>query len=302
MMNDNKDNTTGGGTNTTDTAELLATYLLPTAVSVPPLGLPTNAWVIRLLLGKPGICSTSEIFILNLAVFDFLFCIMFTAEYINFLFVKKMCASVFSAWSLNQIGGPMLLCLLGLDSYLAVCRPLLFVRLKDPKLRLSLCLVVSAVTLSFCGLMQVLPKHRWTMIICVLICVIVIIPTFNIQILRSLRQSGPNKKVHPIKRRAFKIVLVAFVLINVHYVPPLIEYALKKGLPAVFSPFSKLSIVCYLAQSMSSFVQPLWYLIRSKQLPKVTCCCGSAAETPSSTNQTVATTELPDLPAERRDL
>ncbi|XP_044043004.1 somatostatin-like receptor F_48D10.1 isoform X2 [Siniperca chuatsi] len=116
-------------------------YFLPTVVTVPPLALPANALVIYLLLGKPGICSTSEIFTLNLALFDMLFCFIVLIEYIRFLCNQTMEAANFLAWGLNQAGGPMLLCILGLDSYVAVCHPLVFLRLKDPKLRLLLCLV-----------------------------------------------------------------------------------------------------------------------------------------------------------------
>lgn len=64
-----------GRNNTIDMLGDLVWYFLPTVVIVPPLGLPANALVIRLLLGKPGICSTSEIFTLNLALFDMLFCL-----------------------------------------------------------------------------------------------------------------------------------------------------------------------------------------------------------------------------------
>lgn len=122
--------------NTIERPNDLVWYLLPTVLTVPPLGLPANALVIRLLLGKPGICSTSEIFTLNLALFDILFCLMVSVEYIRFLCDRTAEAANFLAWGLNQAGGPMLLCLLGLDSYVAVCHPLVFLRLKDPKLRL----------------------------------------------------------------------------------------------------------------------------------------------------------------------
>lgn len=91
--------------NSTAATEIFLWYFLPTVVTVPPLGLPTNAWVIYLLLGKPGICSTSEIFTLNLAVIDMLFCITVVGEYINLWFNQSMEATSFLAWGLNQGGG-----------------------------------------------------------------------------------------------------------------------------------------------------------------------------------------------------
>lgn len=284
-MENFKGNGTINQNNTDDRIGVLVWYFLPTVMTVPPLGLPANALVIRLLLGKPGICSTSEVFILNLALFDMLFCFFVVFEYINFLCNQTAKAANFMAWGLNQAGGPMLLCILGLDSYLAVCHPLVFLRLKDPKLRLSVCVVVSAVTFACCILVKISAVYKWSVILGVLSAAIVTISTCNILILHSLRQSGPNKKeVHPVKKRAFKIVLTALVLVNIHYIPPLIEYVIRKIGPVFFRPYSIITSITYIVLSMGSFVQPLCYLVRTKQLPKMRCLCCSPAET-----KTVAT-------------
>lgn len=254
----------------------LVWYLLPTVITVPPLGLPTNHLVIRLLLGKRGVCSTSEIFTLNLAFFHTLFCFTIIVEYILFLCYKTVPSSSFLAWGLNQTGGPILLCLMALDSYMAVCHPLVFRRLKDSKLRLSLCLAVCAVTGASCGMMKVDLPDKWNVILVLLVIVIAIISTCTILIVKSLRKSGPNRKeVHPVKRRAFKLVLTSFVLVNFHYIPPLLECMLRELNHHYFSPFSPLIAVTYGILSWASFIQPLSYLIRTKQLPKMRCQCGS---------------------------
>lgn len=258
----------------------LAWYFLPSAVIVPPLGLPANALVLRLLLGKPGICLTSEIFTLNLAIFDMLFCVMLVVEYIMLLHYQRAEAANFVAWNLNQAGGPILLCILGFDSYMAVCHPLVFHRLKGPKLRLSMCLVATTITVAYCSMVKIPLPIKWNTIAGLLCVAIVIISACNILMLRSLRQKGPSRKeVHPVKRRAFKIVLTSFVLVIAHYIPPLVEYALKNLDPCHFPLFSPLTCVSYTVLSMSSFVQPMCYLIRTKQLPKIGCFHGFAAET-----------------------
>lgn len=256
--------------NDTEIFDLMFWYLLPIAVTVPPLGLPTNGLVIRLLLGKPGICSTSEIFSLNLAIFNMLFCIMIIFEYIRFMYTQTMEAATFMAWGLNQIGSPMLLCMLGLDSYIAVCHPLVFLRLKDPKLRPSLCLLVSAITVATCGMVKGPLVFKWKVILLVLSSAIVIISTCSILILKSLCKSGPSRKdVHPAKKRAFKLVLTTFLLIIFHYLPPLVEYLLREFGPKYFRPFSILTSVTYSVLSWASFLQPLNYLVQTKQLPKI---------------------------------
>nr|XP_020499694.1 G-protein coupled receptor 15-like [Labrus bergylta] len=276
---------TSNQTNTEADVSVLIWYLLPTVLTVPTLGLPTNVLVLRLLLGKPGVCSTSEIFTLNLAIFDFLFCITVIVEFSRLLLIKTMEAYNFLAWGLNQAGGPLLLCMLSLDSYMAVCHPLVFLRLKDPKLRLFLCLGTSVLTVGSCALVKLKSSFKWKVIMVLQSCVIVIISTCNILILKSLHQAGPGKKkVHPVKKRAFKVVLTAFVLVNIHYIPPVIEYLIRELGPEIFRPFSFLTCVAYIALSVSCFVQPLSYLIRTKRLPKIRCLCGSIAE-----KETVAT-------------
>ncbi|KAL3066248.1 hypothetical protein OYC64_016242 [Pagothenia borchgrevinki] len=93
------------GRNETASIPDLVWYFLPTIVLVPPLWIPANALVLRLLLGKPNICSTSEIFVLNLAVFDMMFCFMVVIEYIYFMFNKTNSNSDFLSWGLSQAGG-----------------------------------------------------------------------------------------------------------------------------------------------------------------------------------------------------
>lgn len=249
---------------------MLVLYFLPIFVTTPPLGLPTNGLVIRLLLSKPGICSTSEIFTLNLAMFNMLFCITFSAEYLRLVFVQTADAANFLTWGLTQTGGPMLLCMSGLDGYIAVCHPLVYLRLKDPKLRLSLCLLASVITVAICSLLKAHVAFKWLVILEVLSIIIVIISTCNILILKSLCKSGPGREdVHPAKKRAFKVALTAFLLVNFHYLPPLMENLLSVFCPKYFSPFSILSSVSYSILSSASFIQPLSYLVRTKQLPKM---------------------------------
>lgn len=264
---------------------ILVWYFLPTVVMAPSLVLPINGLVIRLLLGKPGICSTSEIFTLTLAVFDVLFCFIFLAEYIRFVCFPSREASNMVAWCLNLAGGPMLQCFLSLDSYMAVCYPLVFIRFKDPKMRLSLCLVATVVTFVCCCLLKFSRAFKWSVISLIMFNATVIISSCSIQILRSLHSSGPGKKeVHPVKKRAFRIVLTSLVLINALYLPSILEYHLRTSVPQYFAPFSALTCVTYTFVSMGGFVQPLCYLVRTKQLPSLRCQSSSEAKT-----KTVAT-------------
>lgn len=260
------------GRNETATISNLIWYFLPTIVLVPPLGIPANALVLRLLLGKPNICSTSEIFVLNLAVFDMMFCVMVVIEYFYFMFDKSKVNAHFLSRGLSQAGGPMLLCAISLDAFMAVCHPLIFLRLKEPKLRLSSCLLVNVLVFTACGLGKLKPFYKLAMILGILMVTMLTISTSNVLILKSLRRPGPGgKDLHPVKKRAFKMVFTALVMVDFHYLPSLAESLIKVLFPKLVLPYSILTGFTYLILSMSSFIQPLSYLVRTKQLPKMRC-------------------------------
>lgn len=250
----------------------------PGSVLVPPLALPTNALVIRLLMSKPRVTCTSEVFTLQLAILDAFFCLLVFGEYINFLLVRSVLELNFISWGLNHVGGPVLLCLLALDSYMAVSRPVLFLQLKKPKFRLSLCLLVDVFTVVCCYLMKNTTHVKRPLVSVLTISASVITFVCNILVLLSLRQTGPNKKeVHPVKRRAFKIVLTSSLLLNLHYLPMVVESILKFSVPQVFSPFSSLTCLTINLMNTSSLFQPLAYLVRAKKLTLMRPCCGRSA-------------------------
>lgn len=260
------------GNSTNEELDRFARYFLPIVMVVPPLGIPTNWLVIHLLLAKPGVMATPEIFTLQLACFDMLFCFLLVIEYICFVYSKTVQNSYFLAWGLNETGGSLLLCLLSLDSYIGVCHPLLFQYLKDSRVRLSVCILVCILTGGSCWMQKVAEPRKRNTVIGVLFIDIVVISTCTFKILQSLRKSGPSRKeVHPVKRRAFKIVLTSYVLLNLHYIPSLIEHQLRQYGPEYLQSFSPVSTVTYGFLSLASFTQPLSYLVRNKKLPKNRC-------------------------------
>lgn len=257
----------------------LVWYLLPTVITVPTLGIPANWLVIHLLLSKPGICSTPEIFTLQMACFDIMFCFLLVIEFISLVYSKRIEDTFFIAWALNQTGGPILLCLLSLDSYIAVCLPLVFHHLKDCRIRLAVCLLVCAITSASCYLVKASKTQRWNIIRGLMLIAIVVISACTINVLRFLCKSGPSrKKIHPAKRRASKLVLISYVLLIFHYIPTLIDYQVMRNGTEYVQSLVVLSGVSYSFLAMASFTQPLSYLVRTRQIPKIRCLCDSAAK------------------------
>lgn len=264
---------------TSEKLDELAWYLLPTVITVPPLGIPANWLVIHLLLGKTGVCSTPEIFILQLACFDMLFCFLLIMEYIYFVYTKRVEDSFFFAWGLNQTGGPMLLSILSVDSYIGVCHPLVFRHFKHARIRLPLCLLVFVITSAGCYYVKASKPNKQNAIKGLLFIAILVISSCTFNILRFLCKSGPSRKeIHPVKRRASNIVLTSYVLLNFHYIPPLIENLIRQYGPKYLQPFSVLTAESYGFLALASFTQPLSYLLRTRQLPEIRCLCISATK------------------------
>ncbi|XP_077354157.1 proteinase-activated receptor 3 [Festucalex cinctus] len=237
------------------------------------LGIPANIMVLWLIRKNKGDSSTSDIFILHLAVLDVLFCLIPPLELANIVFLTTS-----STWYVLRFfygmkdSSPLFLSCICLDRYVAVVHPITFTELKDRQHRAGLAMLVWLVTLAYAAAKCVGRIVNFEKVFTAMILAAFAFMVFcNIAILWALRQSGPGRdEMHPVKKRAFKTVLIILVIIVFNYFPPVALFPFQHYFsPDVFRCY--IHYVAFGLMDFSSSIQPLLYLSKGK----VACpgCC-----------------------------
>ncbi|XP_031716010.1 proteinase-activated receptor 3 [Anarrhichthys ocellatus] len=238
------------------------------------LGIPANLMVLWLIHKSKGDSSTSDIFICHLAILDVLFCLTPPLELANIVFLTTS-----STWYVLRFfygikdSSPLFLCCICLDRYMAVVHPMIFTELKDRHHRSVLAIVVWLITLAYAAAKCVGNIVNFEKVFTVMILASFTFMVYcNIAILYVLRQSGPGRDVmHPVKKRAFKMVLIILAIIVFNYFPPVLLLPFQH----YYSPNVYLCYIHYIAfglMDFSSSIQPLLYLSKEKL-----SCCQSGA-------------------------
>ncbi|XP_071378445.1 proteinase-activated receptor 3 [Centroberyx affinis] len=230
------------------------------------LGIPANIMVLWLIHKNKGDSSTSDIFILHLAVLDVFFCLIPPLELANIVYLTTS-----STWYVLRFfygikdSSPLFLSCICLDRYMAVLHPITFTELKDRRHRAVLATVVWLVTLAYAAAKCVGNIVKFELAFTVMILAAFTFMLFcNIAILWALRQSGPGRdEMHPVKKRAFKMVLIILAIIVFNYFPPVALFPFQH----YFSDDVFRCYIHYLAfglMDFSSSIQPVLYLSKEK--------------------------------------
>lgn len=241
------------------------------------LGIPANIMVLWLIHKNKGDSSTSDIFILHLAILDVLFCLIPPLELANIVFLTNS-----NTWYVLRFfygmkdSSPLLLSCICLDRYMAVVHPITFTELKDRQHRAVLAIVVWLITLVYASAKCVGNIPNFEKVFTGMILAAFAFMVFcNIAILLALRQSGRRDEMHPVKKRAFKMVLIILAIIVFNYFPPVALFPFQDY-------FSQDVFICYIhyiafgLMDFSSSIQPMLYLSKEK-LPW-SCCQTSATQ------------------------
>lgn len=237
------------------------------------LGIPANLMVLWLIHKNKGDSSTSDTFILHLAVLDVLFCLIPPLELANIVFLTTS-----STWYILRFfygikdSSPLFLSCICLDRYVAVVHPITFTELKDRQHRTVLAFVVWLITLAYAAAKCVGNILHFEKVFTAMILAAFAFMVFcNIAILWALRQSAPGRdEMHPLKKRAFKMVLIILAIIVFNYFPPVALFPFQE----YFSPKVFRCYIHYIAfglMDLSSSIQPMLYL--SKEKPCSHNCC-----------------------------
>ncbi|XP_030623706.1 uracil nucleotide/cysteinyl leukotriene receptor [Chanos chanos] len=265
------------------------------------LGIPANVMVLWLIHKNKRDSTTSDIFILHLAALDTFFCLIPPLEYANLLYFT----TTNHAWYVLGFfygvkdSSPLFLSCICLDRYVAVLHPVTFTELKDKRHRAVCAGVVWIFTLCYAALKSTSKIPNFDKAFTVMILAAFTFMVFcNISILWALRKSGPGQdKMHPVKKKAFRMVLIILAIIIFNYFPPVALFPFREYYdPDVFRCY-----IHYLAfglMDISSSIQPILYLSREITPEVSDCCCCGREQTvdrsePSITVSTVSASDRP---------
>lgn len=260
------------------------------------LGIPANLMVLWLIRKNKGDPSTADIYILHLAVLDTLFGLIFPLELVNIVYITAS-----SPWYVLRFfygmkdTSPLLLSCICLDRYIAVVHPITFTKIQDRKHRTALVTAVWIIILSYsaakCAVGSTVTVGFNKIFIGIILSVFAFMVFCNTAILLVLRQSGPGRdEMHPVKKRAFKLVLIILAIIVFNYFPPVALFPFQD----CFSPDVFLCYIHHFAfglLNISSSIQPVLYLSKVK-LPWGLDCCRTSKTEMQSTTGNMSTTEI----------
>ncbi|XP_049924891.1 G-protein coupled receptor 183-like [Epinephelus moara] len=251
------------------------------------VGIPANLLVIAILIRNRKEPTTSDIFLGCLASMDAYFSAMTPVSFLNLYHwhSKEVWSALKFSYGVKDISGPLFLSCICLDRFIAVLFPVMFGQLKHIKYRISLSLLVFCLTFAYSAAKvvgglpnfekvftgEILAAFTW-MVVC------------NVSILWALKKSrGTGKdEMHPMKKKAFKMVLSILCIIVFNYLPPVAMFPFEDHYaPNVFRCY--VQPVGFAFLNISSTIQPLIYLSRLERMPflpdscvKKYCTCVSA--------------------------
>ncbi|XP_051242754.1 G-protein coupled receptor 183-like [Dicentrarchus labrax] len=251
------------------------------------VGIPANVLVIAILISNRKEPSTSDIFLGCLAFMDIYFSAMTPISFLNLYQwqSKEVWSALKFSYGVKDTSGPLFLSCICLDRFIAVLFPVMFGQLKHIKYRVSLSVLVFCLTFAYSAAKvvgglpnfekvftgEILAAFTW-MVLC------------NVCILWALKRSrGAGKdEMHPMKKRAFKMVLYILCIIVYNYLPPVALFPFEDYYsPDVFRCY--VQPVGFAFLNISSTIQPLVSLSRLEKVSfladtfiKKFCPCVSA--------------------------
>ncbi|TSK62635.1 Hydroxycarboxylic acid receptor 2 [Bagarius yarrelli] len=247
------------------------------------LGFPANALVMWHILTRKSEGSTSDVFIFNLAVLDSFFCLMTPIELTNRLYLNN-----WGVWYLQRLSygvkdtAPLFLTCICLDRYIAVVHPITFTNIRDNRIRVGISAMAWAMILAYAITESILGIPSVTKVFTGLILSVFIIMIFcNASIIWVLRRNVMGKEaMNPVKKKAFKMVIILLVIIVVNYLPPVACMPFASSYTFV-QRHCQVSVSVYSLMDLSSTVEPILYI---SKMDKVNICSCLKANKPVTVN------------------
>lgn len=250
------------------------------------VGIPANFLVIAILIHNRKEPSTSDIFLGCLAFMDAYFGTMTPLNFLNlYLWQNKpVWSAVAFSYGVKDTSGPLFLSCICLDRFVAVLFPIAFGQLKHMKYRLSLTMLVLSLTFTYSAAKVVggFPNFK-KIFTCEILVAFVWMVVCNASILWALKRTSAGRDdMHPMKKKAFKMVLSILCIIIFNYLPPVALFPFQDHFsPDVFHCYVQPAAFAFM--NISSTIQPLVYLSRLEKIPflpeawvKKFCSCTAA--------------------------
>ncbi|XP_035262713.1 P2Y purinoceptor 1-like [Anguilla anguilla] len=250
------------------------------------VGFPANIMVMWQVATKKSDSSTSDIFIFNLAIVDAYFCLMTPIELLNRLLLNDKLTWYFQRFAYGiKDTTPLFLTCICLDRYIAVVHPIVFTGIRDNKIRVALSMLVWGLMLAYALNKSIAGVNSAVNVFTGLILASFTIMVFcNLSIIWILRKSVMGKeKMHPMKKKAFRTVVITLAIIVFNYLPPVALFPFTAYYS--FVEFQCLiSVVVFSIMDLSSSIGPLLYMSKMERpqcLANFPCsCCQRASEEP----------------------
>lgn len=235
-----------------------------TAINI-VLSLPTNSYIVWLIVTAAEDTMVREFFPLNLAVFEILFCLLSVCSIVRHFFPTAIHLSSLSSFpnSFLWSGRPMLQCCICVEQFLAVVHPVLFLRYKTLRYKAASSGVTWAVIIGFSVFYTFTPliKHVAFASECAVLISVMLFCYFSVLVALKRPRPGTGKtdRDNNMKTRAFVTIMVIIVSFVGTYI--LWCIAILSQLTTWFSPqriiFTR---TCTFITFISGFVQPLNFL------------------------------------------
>ncbi|XP_062854190.1 P2Y purinoceptor 1-like [Trichomycterus rosablanca] len=236
------------------------------------MGLPSNLIVMWHIAWHRSKGSTSDLFIFYLALMDAFFCLMTPVELVNRLYLNDK-----GIWHIQNFAygikdtAPVFLTCICLDRYVAVVHPIVFTGIRDNRARHAVSAVVWALVLAFSITESIVGVIAVSDVFAGIILFAFFVMVFcNLSIIFVLRKSVAGKEVMtPVKKKAFKMVVIVLAIIIVNYLPAVALMPFGSAFKFVMFRCEIVTAV-FSIMDLSCTIEPLVYLIK---MDKLTCPC-----------------------------
>lgn len=238
--------------------------------------LPVNIFIVQVILSRRWI--SSETYVFKEAVIQIVTSLYNAFSIASNLYPDKYLLHTRAAVEvILVIGHPSLLTVTSVEQYLAVVKPLLYLRLKPMKCGLPLGGLICVFTL------VIFIVSLFREVVFFLAAVVHNSACCGIQlycfaaIVWALKQPGPGDsggqdvRTNAMKLRAVKIILLSIVRILLVYIPLTVICTVSLSIHSLMRRLAIVSEICYAAGSLVDFVRPLIFLQRSGQVTFIQC-------------------------------